>query len=464
MNFLGKHVLVLGLGLSGKAASLKLKSLGAEVIASDTSKSNEMLDVAQGLKASGVDVRLGSQGKELLDGVDLVVVSPGVPSRSLIINEARSLEIPVWSEIELAYQLTGKQIIAITGTNGKTTTTTLIGKIFEAAGKKAAAVGNIGTPLVSSIDRENIDTLIAEVSSFQLDTIVDFKPAVSVLLNITEDHLDWHPDFSDYVRAKSRLFMNQTEDDFAILNLDDKVVRSLVSGIRAKVIGTSKGELEEGIFIKEGQVVARLEAKLGQQEIEIFNINEMKLRGSHNLDNVMAAVAVSLVSGIDAEVIRKVVTRFPGLSHRIEFVASIDGVMYYDDSKATNVDATVKALTAFTEPVILLVGGRNKGNSFKPLAEAIDKEDKKVKAVVGFGEAGRDILGALPQDVYKEYTERVDDAVLAASRLAEAGQVVLFSPACASFDAFKSYAHRGEIFKKAVLAIGERNGKGWTDR
>lgn len=453
----GKRVLVIGLGKSGKAASLKLKELGSEVLASDISNSDEMKKLANDLSKNGIDVRLGKQEESLLSNADLVVVSPGVPSQVPIIKAARALSLPVWSEVELAYRLTDKPIIAITGTNGKTTTTTLIGKVFEAAGRKASVAGNIGTPLVSAVE-DNSEMLIVEVSSFQLDTIVDFRPKVAVFLNITEDHLDWHPNFKDYFRAKSRIFINQLGSDFAVVNLDDKVVELLVPDMKASVIGTSKRELERGVFTKNGRIVARLQdfGISSQEDIDVCGLDEIKIRGDHNLDNIMAVVGVCLVAGIGVQAIRKIVTSFPGLEHRTEYVATVNGVDYYNDSKATNVDATAKALTAFNKPIILLVGGRNKGNDFKPLAQSVNKQ---VKAVIGFGEVGREILEAIPSGTLKEYAETVDGAVALASELAEPGQVVLFSPSCASFDAFNSYAHRGEVFKRAVLALGEVNGK-----
>jgi len=454
-----KRILVVGLGKSGQAASLKLKAMGAQVLASDTSETEEMMSLAGELANSGIDVRLGKQEGSLLDSIDLVVVSPGVPSRISLIEAAKLKGIPVWSEIELAFRLTDKPIIAITGTNGKTTTTTLIGKVLEVAGLQPTVAGNIGTPLVSSVGEKGIKRLVVEVSSFQLDNIIDFRPKVAVLLNVTEDHLDWHPDFNDYVRAKSRLFMNQSEDDFAVLNVDDEVVKSLAPDISARIIATSKQELEQGVFIKDNRIVAKLKGVaygIDKEEIDICGINEIKIRGSHNLDNVMAVVGACLASGVDTEIIKGVLTSFTGLPHRIEYVASVNGVSYFDDSKATNVDATVKALTAFNEPIVLLIGGRNKGNDFGPLAQSIDKQ---VTAIIGFGEAGREILRAMPADTLQEYAETVDGAVLLASKIAQRGQVVLFSPSCASFDAFTSYVHRGEVFKKAVLALGERNGE-----
>ncbi|MBE0447697.1 MAG: UDP-N-acetylmuramoyl-L-alanine--D-glutamate ligase [Actinobacteria bacterium] len=452
MDLSNKRALVVGLGRSGRAASVKLKLLGARVLASDISESDDMVRLAGELRANGIDVKLGRQDESLINGIDLVVVSPGVPSWVPVIRVARAANVPIWSEIELAYRLTGKPIIAITGTNGKTTTTTMIGKVFEAAGRPAAVAGNIGMPLVSAIDDEGIEMLIVEVSSFQLDTIVDFKPETSVLLNITEDHLDWHSDFEDYIRAKKRLFLNQSAGDLAVLNIDDDIIRSFIPDIKAKIIKTSKQGLEKGIFVKEGRIVAKL-----QTDADICGISELKIRGSHNLDNVMAVIGVCLAAGIDAETIRQTIKEFPGLNHRIEYVASINGISYYNDSKATNIDATAKALTAFSEPVILLVGGRNKGNNFASLAQNINEQ---VKAVIGFGEAGREILNVMPPDIPREYAETVDSAVALAGRLAQPGYVVLFSPSCASFDAFNSYAQRGDAFKEAVLGLGEANGEG----
>ena len=446
MDLSNKRVLVVGLGRSGKAAALKLKGLGASVLGSDVSTGDAMSALAEELRAGGIDVELGAQDKSLLAGVDLVVVSPGVPSRVPLLLAARELGLQVWSEIELAYWLTNKEIIAITGTNGKTTTTTLIGEVFDAAGRPAAVGGNIGTPLVSIADDDGVETLIVEVSSFQLDTIVDFRPSIAVLLNITEDHLDWHPDFADYARAKSRIFLNQTADDIAVLNLDDPRVRALVPGIKARVIGTSKEELESGVCVSGGRIVMRID-----EEIDLCGVGELKIRGSHNIENVMAVAAAAFAAGIDPRVIAGTVTGFAGLHHRVEYVGVIDGVSYYNDSKATNVDATVKALTAFTEPLVLLVGGRNKGNSFVPLAQSLGSG---VKAVVGFGEAGREILQVMPGNIRQEYAATVEEAVERAATLSQPGDVVLLSPACASFDAFSGYAQRGDVFKKAVLGLG----------
>lgn len=452
LDFASKHVLVLGLGKSGKAVSLALKKLGADVLASDTATSVAVQDIADELSKAGVKVVLGNQGEKLLDNVDAVVVSPGVPSNVLVLETAKRRGIPVLSEIEFAYNLTDVPVIAISGTNGKTTTTTLIGEVFKNAGKAATVAGNIGTPLVGAVDNKDIETLIVEVSSFQLDTINEFRPKISVLLNVTEDHLDWHPDFEDYMRAKARLFMNQQSDDFAVVNIDDPVVARLVSDIRATVIATSKFTKPEcGVFIKDGRITVRLGDDI---DTDICGTEELKILGSHNLDNVMAVAGACCAAGISPKVIRDTVIAFGGLKHRIEYVATVDGVRYYDDSKATNVDATIKALTAFKEPTILLVGGRNKGNSFKPLAQSIHSN---VQAIIGFGEAGREIVGKMPDFTARQYAETVDGAAKLAFERAKSGWIVLFSPACASFDAFSGYAERGDAFQRVVTALGEGN-------
>jgi UDP-N-acetylmuramoylalanine--D-glutamate ligase len=455
MELINKRVLVLGLGRSGIAAIAKLKSLRAEVVGSDSSQSEQMSAVAEELRREDVAVILGPQKEDLLIEIDLVIVSPGVPSNSPVIIAAREKSITVWSEIELAFRLTDKPIIAITGTNGKTTTTTLIGEIFLAAGRPAAVVGNIGVPLISAAEDKTIEYLIVEVSSFQLEAIERFKPHIAVMLNVTEDHLDWHPDFEDYVRSKERIFMNQTDEDHAIINADDAVVENIAKNVKAGIISTTKvdGKMAE-LFTKDGKIMARAglrgDSRTVERLIEICRISDLQIPGLHNIDNVMAAAGVGLVVGIDEEVIADAIKGFKGLSHRIEFVKTLNGVDFYDDSKATNVDATVKAVNAFAGPLILMLGGRNKGNSFAPLASGIHAG---VKGVVGFGESGQQIISDMPMDVIKEYSKSVEDATKIAERLAKPGYTVLFSPACASFDAFNGYAERGDVFKKAVLSL-----------
>lgn len=446
-NFKDKKVLVLGLGKSGREAALYLSEAGAAVFVSDKSENPETIKAAVMLNKMGIIVTLGSQNINLLDNKDFVVVSPGISNQSKILIEAKKRGIKVWGELELAFRETNLPIVAVTGTNGKTTTTTIIGDIFKAAGIMAPIVGNIGTPLISAVKDNKNKALIVEVSSFQLDSIETFKPKISILLNITPDHLDWHADFDDYVKAKSKIFLNQEPEDFAIVNIDDEVSGGLIPQIKAKVIKTSKRPLNKGVYIKDGKIYAKIN-KSG--EILVVDLNDLKIKGAHNADNVMAAIGTSLIFGISVGVIRLALKDFKGLSHRIEFVEEIKGVTYFDDSKATNVDATIKAVQSFSEPIVLMVGGKNKGNSFFPLAEGLLKN---VKAVIGFGEAGPEILKTISTDVKTMYVEKVPDAVLKASQIATSGEVVLFSPACASFDAFKNYSQRGDVFKKAVISL-----------
>jgi UDP-N-acetylmuramoylalanine--D-glutamate ligase len=459
-DFNGVNVLVLGLGRSGRAASIVLSKLGAKVLASDSSSAEEMQEIVNNLSQTGINVVLGPQSDEMLENVELVIVSPGIPSSTNILSAAKTRGIPVWSEIELAFRLTGKKIIAITGTNGKTTTTTLIGKMLETAGKKVAVVGNIGTPLIEAATDPSIETLVVEVSSFQLDAIDEFRPDIAVLLNITEDHLDWHPDFNDYVQSKKRIFENQSENDFAVINIDDDASNGLIPEIAARKVETSKANGSAGVIFRNKKLMVSTDLlgsnnQSDEEYTTVCDADDIKIPGQHNVDNIMAAVAASVAAGIGLEPIRKAIMDFEGLSHRIEFVANMDGVSYYDDSKATNVDAAVQAVQAvkaFSQPLILMVGGRNKGNSFKPLVSALHDG---VKAVVGFGEAGREILTEIPSGVMQEYVESMADATVKAKELAEPGDIVLLSPACASFDEFKSYAHRGDVFKQTVLSFGE---------
>jgi UDP-N-acetylmuramoylalanine--D-glutamate ligase len=307
--------------------------------------------------------------------------------------------------------------------------------------------GNIGYPLTASLPDGRSETIfVVELSSFQLEHIESFRPWVAVMLNITEDHLDWHSDFADYARAKARLFENQTENDFAILNLDDQVVKSLAGKVKARLIPTSKSSRQAGgLYLDDGWIISEFNGK-----VNIIQIADLKIKGEHNLDNVMASTAAAQVAGVPAGTIRKVLTGFRGLNHRIQFVAEIDGVSYYNDSKATNPDATVKALTAFIQPVVLLVGGRNKNNSFVGLAKEIEE---KVKTVVLFGEAADEIRSAL-SDRKVEMIQVVDlpEAVEEAAKIALPGEVVLLSPACASFDQFQNYEERGDAF----IALVER--------
>lgn len=445
MSGLPHKILVIGLGRSGTAAARKLKQLRKEVKAIDVNITPEMVSVAKEMEKEGIEVKLGKHQPSDLENQELVIVSPGVSPGAPILAEARGRKIPIWSEIELAYRLTARPIIGVTGTNGKTTTTVLIGEIFEQASRPNVIAGNIGLPLVEGVDKASSNAiLVTELSSFQLENIVEFRPHVGVLLNVAEDHLDWHPNFKEYQQAKKRLFLNQEKSDFAVINYDDPIVRNLAKATAAQTILCSKKPLQKGVFLKGGQIIVRL----GSKEERVCSNDELKIKGEHNLDNAMAAAAACLVTGVKIEAIRKALISFKGLEHRLEHVATINGVDYFNDSKATNPDATVKALMAFKRPLVLLLGGRNKGNSFTPVEKATSR---KARSIVVFGEAGDEIklvFNGKSVEVIQVFS--VEEAVKAAAQKAQAGDVVLFSPACASFDAFSSYKERGKVFKAAV--------------
>jgi UDP-N-acetylmuramoylalanine--D-glutamate ligase len=449
MQFEGKNVLIIGMARSGIAAAEKLKSLGADVTIVDRSVDPKLEARSLNLMEKGVRTRLGPHVASDLDRKELVIASPGVPPSNDLLIQAKKRGIRIWSEVELAYTLTSCPIIGITGTNGKTTTTSLTGDIFGQAGRKGVVAGNIGFPLIKAVNLESDAMLIVELSSFQLEHIESFRPYISVLLNITEDHLDWHSDFDEYTRAKRKIFMNQTERDFAVINYDDPIARELSKSTRAKVIALSKRDsLDQGIHVENGKIVSLINGRE-----EICSIDELKIGGEHNLDNAMAAAAAGLIAGISVEDVGRALSEFRGIPHRIEFVASLDGVDYYNDSKATNPDATAKALMSFTTPVILLAGGRNKGNSFRRLASDIKKT---AKAVVLFGEAAVEIYPLLKElDLQVVRVETVPEAVVEAKKFSKAGDTILFSPGCASFDQFSDYKERGQVFKDAVMSLSE---------
>ncbi|HDP69389.1 MAG TPA: UDP-N-acetylmuramoyl-L-alanine--D-glutamate ligase [Actinobacteria bacterium] len=452
MNFKGKKVLVLGMAKSGMAAAKKLKSLGEEVYIIDIAKNSSLHSRALELNKEGILAHIGSQSLSYAEGKELIIISPGVPGDIPLIKRAKEMGIPVWSEIELAYQLAGSNpfIVGITGTNGKTTTTTLIGEMYKKSFPTIIA-GNIGNPLVENLEAISSDTkFVVELSSFQLENIVEFRPRISVLLNITDDHLDRYIDIADYTQAKARLFENQSKDDYAILNFDDPLVWKLASSVNAKIIPFSKiKELNEGIFVKSGKVYFRY----GGASEEVFLVDELRIKGEHNLDNAMASAAAALVGGVPISFVRNVLLNFKGLKHRVEYVGTVDGVEFYNDSKATNPDAVIKALTAFSSPVILLVGGRNKKNSFQGVAKA---SKGKVRALIVFGEAASEIkLAFCGLNITIEETESLIEATKRAAGISKNGDVVLLSPACASFDMFSDYKERGEVFRKAVLSLRE---------
>lgn len=445
-SFYGKKALVVGIARSGVAVAKFLYSKGTNVVLADKKNRSELIDALSDIPEE-VEIFAGNNPALSEIKPDFLVVSPGVPLTVPIIAQAVAQNIPVLSELELAYRFATSPIIAITGTNGKTTTTSLTGEIFKNAGEKVCVGGNIGLPLVLEVEKYGPeDVIVAEVSSFQLECIHQFKPKVSVILNITPDHLDRHGTMQNYIDAKARIFENQTEDDFTVLNYDDPEVRKLGGKSKGKVIFFSRQhKLVEGIFVEDGQIIVRFEGITNN----ICSTKDVFIKGAHNLENAMASTAAAYVMGVLPEVIGDSLRKFRGVPHRLELVDEINGVKYVNDSKGTNPDASIKALEAYEEPIILLAGGRNKGNNFSKFAQKI--KDKAVILVL-FGECKNEIKRAVEEKGFYNIleAETMEEAVNLAAANAKPGEVVLLSPACASWDMFKDFEERGEQFKGAV--------------
>jgi UDP-N-acetylmuramoylalanine--D-glutamate ligase len=387
----------------------------------------------------------------LLDQIDLVVISPGVPTNAIPMRYVDRKDGEVIGEVELAYRFLKGRIVGITGSNGKTTTTALIGELLKNAGIRTQVGGNIGTPLLSLVQTSTDDTwTVAELSSFQLETIVDFKPAIGICLNVTPNHLDRYEGFQDYAGAKHRLFMNQKADDVAILNADDEITASWASGLKAKVVMFSvKRELDNGVFLRGADLICRS----GDGEEMLTTRDGIFLRGLHNIENVLAAFAAGLACGASVESMRETVKNFKGVEHRIEFVAEIDGVKFYNDSKATSVDATSKALEALRGSegkTVLILGGRGKNAPYAPLIQLIKAS---VRALILVGEDADNIESQLKGTAEIVRADSIEDAAAKGSEIAESGDAVLLAPACASFDMFRSFEERGDVFKAAVCRL-----------
>jgi UDP-N-acetylmuramoylalanine--D-glutamate ligase len=453
MELTGKRVLVVGLGRSGVASALFLQSRGARVTVSDAKSEDQLREQIPTLLDAGIAVETGAHGERTFRDQDLIVVSPGVPVDAEPLVQARALGQPVIGEIELASQFLPGPIVAITGSNGKTTTTTLVGEILASSGVKTLVGGNIGTPAISFADRATPETVIVlEVSSFQLETISSFRPRVAVVLNVTPDHLDRHRTFAAYVDAKARIFENQQADDFAVLNADDPTCVELAGRTNAQVFWFSREhEVESGAFVRDGQVIFRRDA-LAQV---VLAVSEIPLKGSHNLENILAAVCAGALMGCAPEKIRRAIVNFKAVEHRLEFVATIGGVEYYNDSKATNVDATMKALQSFPSNIHLILGGKDKGSDYTLLNDLLRE---RVKSVYTIGAAAEKIQTHITGTTQIVSSGTIEAAVKQAAAVAQPGDVILLAPACASFDQFRSYEHRGRVFKDLVgqLAAGKR--------
>lgn len=448
LAFSGKRVLILGAARSGVACAGLLVKKGATVTISDVSKKLVSTRELALLKQRGVNVRTGGHPVSLLPGTDYVIISPGIRSNLPLLRQARLKSIPVLSEIEVAYTYLACPVIAITGTNGKTTTTSLVGEIFRRSGRKTLICGNIGLPISAVADKTNWQSIVvAEISSFQLENIVNFRPHISVMLNITPDHLDRYPDFKAYARAKKHIYRNQERSDFAVINYDDPASRESAQKIKPKVIFYSRRRiLPAGVFVKNNTIYVRLQ---GRQR-KILKTSELGIPGPHNLENALAAIACGILGGVTLASMRETLRKFRGVEHRLELVKKVKGVKYINDSKATNVDSVAKALESFQEKIILIAGGRDKGSSYQPLAKLVKQ---KVKALIVLGEARTVIKSELGQLIPTYEVKSLPEAVKLGRQLARPGDVVLLSPACASFDMFQNYEHRGRVFKEEVQKL-----------
>ncbi|SJZ35521.1 UDP-N-acetylmuramoyl-L-alanine--D-glutamate ligase [Selenihalanaerobacter shriftii] len=451
MDLVEKKVTVLGLGKRTGIATVKfLINKGANVVVSDVKSETELKEELMELNDYEIEYDLDGHSDKAINNTDMIVISPGVPSQISILQKAKRLGIPVISAIELAYHFCAAPIVAITGTNGKTTTTTLTGEIFNATQDEVVVGGNIGRPLIRDVNNlSSKGAVIAEISSFQLENIEEFRPKISLILNLTPDHLDRHGSFEDYIEAKKKIFSNQQGTDYTILNYDDPVTRELADDTHGTVVYFSqKEEVEYGLYIENGEVINNLTA-----EKEIFiEVDEIGIKGPHNLENALGAISIALLSDIEPEIIKDVVREFNGVEHRIEDVAVIDKVRYVNDSKATNPVSAMKALETFSEPLILIAGGMDKKSDFSEFA---DKVAENVKVLILLGETADEIeqsMKSLGFNAIKRINT-IEDAVKVAVDISIAGDLVLLSPACASWDMFSSYKERGQKFKKAVFDL-----------
>ncbi len=453
MDIKGKFVLVFGSGISGVAASRLLLKEGADVVLHDGNEKlepekirEEILSNVSGEITGNVQIVLGKLPEDIMDRISLIVMSPGVPTDLPVVDRMREKNIPIWGEIELAYTYGKGDVLAITGTNGKTTTTALLGEIMKAYKEHTYVVGNIGNPYTSVALTQTEDSVtVAEMSSFQLETVRTFAPKVSAVLNISPDHLNRHHTMEAYIEAKKNIAKNQTAEDTCVLNYEDEVTRRFGENLMAKVLYfSSQHKLERGIYLEDGDIIYNV-----GEPVKVCNVNDLKLLGTHNYENVMAAVAMAAAYGVPMESIRRAIRAFQGVEHRIEFVAEKNGVVYYNDSKGTNPDAAIKGIQAMNRPTLLIGGGYDKDSSY---GEWIDAFEGKVKKLV--------LIGATKEKIAKEarehgfepivFADTFEEAVQICVEHAEAGDAVLLSPACASWGMFSNYEERGDKFKELV--------------
>ncbi len=448
-----KRIVVVGMARTGMAAAEFLAKRGAAVMVSEIKTEGELGDSPQQLRSLGAEVEMGEHSPDTFLSGDLIVLSPGVDPAIPPLKQARAKGIPIVSEVELASWFLRPPLIAVTGTNGKSTTTALIGHILSGWGKRAFVGGNIGTPLTEYLlHEEETDYIVAEISSFQLEAISSFRPWIALLLNLGEDHIDRHPTLSSYAATKARIFLNQGPKDWAVVNNDDSIVRSLIPRITAQLLPFGRADNgEQGVWLEEkGTVVCR-----GVGKEERFSLERVKIKGMHNCENIMAAIGAALICGVPPKEIQRSLDSFEGLEHRLEWVGEWNGVSVYNDSKATNVASALTALLSLDGPIILLAGGRDKGGDYSLLRDPLKE---RVKALILMGEAKEKMQGAFQDLLPCHLVEGMEAGVRLAWSLARAGNVILLSPACSSFDMFEDYRDRGMAFKEIVLTIAEEEG------
>lgn len=453
MELKDKKVLVVGMGRSGKAAVIETLKKGAEVFVQDSKSADEIDEQLRGFLEENCSGCIFGKTPDEDEKFDMLILSPGVPPTLDFIQKAKSAGAEIIGELELAYRLSKGRFVAITGTNGKTTTTTLVGEIYKAAGFTTHVGGNIGVAITSeAAEACEEDVLVTETSSFQLETISRFRPAVSAILNLTPDHLNRHGDMINYGKAKAAIFRNQTEEDFCIMNYDDKASWELIEreGCRACVVPFSRVEkLDFGAFVKDGMIIIK---RQDGEEISICGTEELKIPGSHNLENALAAAAISFFGGVEPNVIGEVLRQFAGVEHRIEMCGEVNGVRFVNDSKGTNTDAASKAIEAMKENIILIAGGYDKGSEFEQFAKEFIGP---VKGLVLMGKTAEKIKDAAEKAGFTNITmcSNMEECVLKAYEQAEKGDVVLLSPACASWDMYNSFEERGDHFRKCVQKL-----------
>ena len=455
-EFEGKKITIAGLARSGAHSVKILAGRGALVTVSDIKPAKDLSEFTEMLSGVNYKLEAGGHTEESFLGADLLVVSPGVPLNTPLFEKVRAKGIPVIGEIELAYSLLKGTFIGITGTKGKTTTTTLAGLILSRGSTKVRTAGNIGNPLASLVDGEPDMLYVLELSSFQLETIKTFKPYIAAITNVSEDHMDRYKSLQEYIEAKAMIFRNQTRNEYLILNANDKYTPLYTSMAASNIIYfSSKTELEEGAFLKDGYITVRVRGG----EYRIIKASELLIKGMHNVENAMIASLIGVLMRVTPSVIGEVLAKFEGVEHRQEFVAEVNGVKFINNSQGTNIDAVEKSFLSYANPVIAIMGGRNKGSDFAKLAGTVKE---KVKKIVLIGEAKKEIRAALAGSTKLADAATMEEAIRKAYKSADPGDVVMLSPACASFDMFKDYRDRGIVFKEAVLKLRKEEASVWN--